>query len=201
MKRMFAALCGVVMCGAAQAQEAGTAQDHDALRKLMADTLNAINAKDYAAAENLMTKPFRATVLTQDSFTDFSKLKDYYENLFTRDTLRMKTVKLNAAADDLSQIYTGTYALSSGTTEEFYELADGRSFTLNGRWTAVTAKQPDGQWKIAAVHTGVNPLDNPVLTAIEKASIWFAVAAAAAGFLGGLLVSWLLRRLRRSATA
>lgn len=74
MKRMFAALCGVVMCGAAQAQEAGTPQDHDALRKLMADTLSAINAKDYAAAENLMAKPFRATVLTQDSFTDFSKL-------------------------------------------------------------------------------------------------------------------------------
>lgn len=198
MKHILTATCLFALCSAAHAQQTGTPEDHDALRKLMADTLTAINSKDYATAQGLMAKPFRATVLTQDSFTDFDTLKDYYENLYTRDQLRMKTVKLSATPDDLSQIYSGTYAVSSGTTEEFYEMADGRSFTMHGRWSAVTAKQ-DGQWKIVAVHTGVNPIDNPILTAIEKATVWLAAGTAGAGFLGGLVFAWLWRRLRGAA--
>jgi ketosteroid isomerase-like protein len=198
MNRISAALLILLLVSQAQAQTSGTPEDHDALRKLMSDTLTAINAKDYLKAQSLMANPFRATVLTQDSFTNFNKLKDYFESLYTRDTLRMKTVRLNATADDLAQIYTGTYAVSSGATEEFYELADGRSFTLNGRWTAVTAKQ-DGQWKVVAVHTGVNPIENPILAAIEKATLWLAALTAGAGFLGGLVVAWLWRRFRRTA--
>jgi ketosteroid isomerase-like protein len=139
--------------------------DHDALRKLKADAVTAVNTRDYAAMQKFMHQPFMATLVTQDSFTDSGKLKDYFESLYTRDSLRMKEVSIAAEADELSQIYQGTFAVNKGSTKEHYVLADGRSFDLDGRWTAVSIKD-NGEWKLLAVHTG----DNPILLRLDLKS-------------------------------
>jgi ketosteroid isomerase-like protein len=167
--------------------------DHDALRKLKADAVTAVNNRDYAAMQKFMHQPFMATLITQDSFTDSGKLKDYFESLYTRDSLRMKEVSIAAEADELSQIYQGTFALTKGSTKEHYELADGRSFDMDGRWTAVSIKD-NGEWKLIAVHTGTNFLDNPVLSAIEKSVAWVGAAGAAGGLILGFIAGWFFRR-------
>lgn len=185
--------------GAALAQDAGTEQDHRALRALKEQAVKAVNERDYTAAEKLLNDPFMITVVTQDSFTDMDKLKAYFEDLYTRDFLRMKTVRISAEADDLSKIYTGTFSVNKGSTKEHYEMADGRIFDLDGRWTSVSVNQ-DGQWKLLAVHMGTNFLDNPVLTAIEKSTVWVGLLGGALGLLGGFLGGWLFTR-RRGAKA
>lgn len=167
--------------------------DHDALRKLKADISTAVNKRDYDGLQNKLHQPFMATVITQDSFTDFGKLKDYFENLYSRDTLRIKSFSVAADADELSQIYQGTFALTRGSTKEHYEMADGRSFDMGGRWTAVSLKE-NGEWKVLAVHTGTNFLDNPVLNAIEKSVIWFGLGGLAIGLLAGFLAGRFFRR-------
>jgi hypothetical protein len=53
----------------------------------------------------------------------------------------------------MAQIYTATFAVARGSTKERYELADGRGFDFDGRWTA-TAIRDNGQWKVLAVHAG-----------------------------------------------
>lgn len=169
--------------------------DHDALRTLKASLSAAVNSRDYATMQRHMHQPFMATVITQDSFTDMGKLKDYFDSLYTRDFLRMKNISIAAEADDLSQIYQGTFALTKGSTKEHYELTDGRSFDMDGRWTAVSIKK-DGEWKVLAVHAGTNFLDNPVLNAIEKSVVWFGVGGAAGGLLIGFVAGWFLRRAR-----
>jgi ketosteroid isomerase-like protein len=175
----------------ALAQTTGTPADHEALRKLKDQVLQAVNARDYALARKLINDPFMATVITQDSFTDFDKLKSYFEGLYTREVLQMKSVSISADADDYSQIIDGTFALTKGSTKERYELADGRIFDIAGRWTAVTLKQ-NGEWKLLAIHMGTNFLDNPVLAAIEKSVLWFGAAAGAVGLVIGLAGGWLL---------
>ena len=177
------------------AQTAGTPADHDALRKLKAETVEAVNARDYAKAQKILHQPFMATLVTQDSFNDFEKLKAYFENLYTRSFLRMKTVRLAADADDLSQIYQGTFSVNRGSTTEFYEMADGRTFDMAGRWTSVSIKQ-DGAWKLLAVHTGTNFLDNPVLSAIEKSAKWIGLISGVAGLLAGFAAGWFVKRAR-----
>lgn len=172
-----------------------TQADHDALRKLKAEATAAVNNRDYAAMQRLLHQPFTATLITQDNFTDFGKLKDYFESLYTRDTLRMKKVSIAADADELSQIYQGTFALTKGSTKEHYELTDGRSFDMNGRWTAVSLKEK-GEWKLLAVHTGTNFLDNPVLNAIEKSVMWFGVGGAMFGLIVGFVFGWFFRKGR-----
>ena len=178
----------------------GSPADHEALSALKTKALEAVNNRDYETAKSILHDPFMATVVTQDSFTDFAAVKSYFENLYTRKVLQMKKIQLSADADDYSTIYTGTFALTKGSTKEHYELADGRAFDMNGRWTAVSIKEGD-QWKIAALHMGTNVLDNPVLSAIEKGVVWTGIGAGGIGLLLGLLGGWFIGRRGRAKAA
>lgn len=188
-------LLALLMAFPALAQTTGTPADHEALRRLKADATAAVNQRDYAAAQRILHRPFMATLITQDSFTDFDPLKAYFESLYTRDFNRIARIAMTAEADDYSQIYQGTFALTKGPTREHYELADGRVFDIAGRWTAVSIK--DGaDWKLLAVHTGTNFLDNPVLHAVERSVLWFGAGGLALGLMLGFAGGWLLRRKR-----
>lgn len=194
------ALCGLLLSGGAlQAQQASQVADHEALRKLKADVVNAINTRNIDGIDVLLKRPFLATVVTQDSFTDAARLKAYFNNLFTRSFLRINRIQMDADADELAQIYTGTFAVARGSTKEMYELGDGRNFTIDGRWTATVIKE-GGQWKVLAIHSGTNFLDNPVINAIERNMLYAALGAFAVGAPLGFLLGFFVRR-RRNRTA
>ncbi len=198
-KMMIAATALLALAaGSAMAQNAGSEADHEALRQLKEKAVKVVNERDYQLAQEVLHKPFIATLVTQDSFKDFDVLKAHFEQLYTRDTLRMKKITLSAEADEEAQIYEGTFAIARGSTKERYELADGRSFDIDGRWTAVTMKNDD-DWKILALHFGANFLDNPVISAIEQAAKWTAVIGLAIGLIVGFLAGWFLKRRRLTA--
>jgi ketosteroid isomerase-like protein len=189
------ALFALLGAGFSRAQDAGLPADHEALRKLKADIVDAINTQNLAAMDTLLHKPFMATVITQDSFDSVDALKAWYQQLFTRNLLRGSRIEMQADADELAQIYTGTFAVARGTTRERYELADGRGFDILGRWTATAVKE-NGQWTVLAVHDGTNFLDNPVINAIERSTMTFAGGGAVAGVLVGFLLGFFVRRRR-----
>jgi ketosteroid isomerase-like protein len=190
---MLASLLAALPAWAQSPEEA----EHTALRKLKNDIGVAISKRDFAAASKLLHQPFMATVVTQESFTDIPQLKQYYDGLFTRHTPQIKDITIVPEADELSKIMTGTFAFTRGSTAEHYVLADGRAFDMKGRWTATSIKEPDGSWRILAIHTGINFLDNPVLDAIERSLLWIGAACAAAGTAFGLLGGWFIWRFRR----
>lgn len=194
--KLLAILLLALATAGACAQDNTAAADLDALRKLKGDLEQSVTRRDFDAVSKLLHKPFMTTVVTQDSFTDLAPMKSYYDSLFTRSTLRMKEVSIKAEADELSQLYTGTFAMTRGSTLERYELADGRAFDMKGRWTAVSIKEPDGSWKLLGIHMGTNFLDNPVLSAIERSMMWVAAGGAGLGLLVGLGAGWLVWRRR-----
>lgn len=190
-------LLALATCGAS-AQGADLTAEHEKLRKLKADLEQTVSKRDFTAFAGLTHQPFMATVVTQDSFVDLDAMKRYYDGLFTRDVLRMKEVSIQAEADELSHIFTGTFAMTRGSTLEKYQLADGRGFDMKGRWTAVSIKEPDGSWKLLGIHMGTNFLDNPVLDAIERSALWFGAGGVGLGMVIGLACGWLLWRRRGS---
>lgn len=196
----FVLMLSILFSAPSFAENTGTQADHDALRQLKSDAVEAANKRDYTAMQKFLHQPFMTTLVTQDKFTEIGKLKDYFEGLFTRDTLKMKTVTIAAEADGLSQIYEGTFAVNKGSTKEHYELADGRNFDLDGRWTAVSIKD-NGEWKLLAVHLGTNFLDNPVLNAIEKSVFWFGAGGAVGGLLVGFAAGRFFRKRAEKAAA
>jgi hypothetical protein len=167
------------------AQNASQAADHEALRKLKTDVITAINTRNVQSMDTLLHKPFMSTLITQDSFTDIERLKAYFDGLFTRPVLRINKITMEAEPDEQAQIYTGTFAVARGGTKEVYELGDGRTYTIPGRW------------KVLAVHTGVNFIDNPVMTAVEKSTLYFGAGGVALGAVIGFLLGFFIRRKRR----
>jgi len=133
---------------AAIAQGGPQEADHAALRKLKDDVLTAINNRNLAAVDAMLHKPFLSTVITQESFNETGKLRGWFDDLFSRPLLRLRHFRIQAEADEMAQIYTGTFAVARGSTKERYELGDGRGFDFDGRWTA-TAIKDNGQWKVA----------------------------------------------------
>lgn len=190
------ALCVMLLGRPLLAQNASQAADHEALRKLKTDVITAINTRNVQSMDTLLHKPFMSTVITQDSFTDIERLKAYFDGLFTRPVLRINKITMEAEPDEQAQIYTGTFAVARGGTKEVYELGDGRTYTIPGRWTATTIKD-NGQWKVLAVHTGVNFIDNPVMTAVEKSTLYFGAGGVAVGAVIGFLLGFFIHRKRR----
>ena len=175
----------------------GTEAQHEALRALKSDLVETVNTQDFARLATLANTPFTATVVTQDRFSDLDAAKAFYDGLFSRKLLRMESIAFEAEADALSTSYTGTFAVTTGTTVEAYTLADGRAFDIYGRWTAVTVEEPDG-WKLAAFHSGTNFLDNPVLRATGASVTRIAALVGATGLAIGLVAGWFLGRRRRA---
>ena len=190
------ALCVMLLGRPLLAQNVSQAADHEALRKLKTDVITAINTRNVQSMDTLLHKPFMSTLITQDSFTDIERLKAYFDGLFTRPVLRINKITMEAEPDEQAQIYTGTFAVARGGTKEVYELGDGRTYTIPGRWTATTIKD-NGQWKVLAVHTGVNFIDNPVMTAVEKSTLYFGAGGIALGAVIGFLLGFFIRRKRR----
>jgi hypothetical protein len=190
------ALCVMLLGRPLLAQNVSQAADHEALRKLKTDVITAINTRNVQSMDTLLHKPFMSTLITQDSFTDIERLKAYFDGLFTRPVLRINKITMEAEPDEQAQIYTGTFAVARGGTKEVYELGDGRTYTIPGRWTATTIKD-NGQWKVLAVHTGVNFIDNPVMTAVEKSTLYFGAGGVALGAVIGFLLGFFIRRKRR----
>jgi ketosteroid isomerase-like protein len=172
--------------------------DHAALRKLKDDVTNAINTRNLAAVDGMLHKPFLSTVITQESFNETGKLRSWFDDLFSRPLLRLRHFRIEAEADEMAQIYTGTFAVARGSTKERYELADGRGFDFDGRWTA-TAIKTNGQWKVLAIHAGTNFLDNPVINAIERHTMTLAAISTAMGVFVGFLFGFFLRRRQAKA--
>jgi hypothetical protein len=190
------ALCVMLLGRPLLAQNASQAADHEALRKLKTDVITAINTRNVQSMDTLLHKPFTSTLITQDSFTDIERLKAYFDGLFTRPVLRINKITMEAEPDEPAQIYTGTFAVARGGTKEVYELGDGRTYTIPGRWTATTIKD-NGQWKVLAVHTGVNFIDNPVMTAVEKSTLYFGAGGVAVGAVIGFVLGFFIHRKRR----
>jgi ketosteroid isomerase-like protein len=181
--------------GAASAQDADQAADHEALRKLKSDVVDAINSRNLEKVGTLLHRPFLSTVITQESFNDAGKLRAWFEDLFARRVLRVARIQMQAEADEASQIYTGTFAVARGSSKERYELADGRGFDIDGRWTATAIKE-NGQWTVLALHDGANFLDNPIINAIERNTLNIAAIGSAIGAIVGFLLGFVVSRWR-----
>jgi|tagenome__1003787_1003787.scaffolds.fasta_scaffold20928115_3 hypothetical protein len=199
MKSITSAVAVLLLTiAAAIAQVNPQEADHAALRKLKDDVTDAINTRNLAAVDGMLHKPFLSTVITQESFNETGKLRSWFDDLFARALLRLRHFRIQAEADEMAQIYTGTFAVARGSTKERYELADGRGFDFDGRWTA-TAIKTNGQWKVLAIHAGANFLDNPVINAIERNTMTLAAVSTVVGVIVGFLLGFFLRRRQTKA--
>lgn len=141
----------------------GREADHAALRALMAQAVQAINNQDMGALGDCFTKNFVFTTVDQAVLTSTLALKNYYDGMLKSDASPVSGFKMTPTVEKPTVFLDANTGYSWGVSDDAYTLRrGGRVVHIPSRWTATVARE-DGQWKLAAVHAGVNYVDNPLL--------------------------------------
>jgi|SRR5262245_2607932 len=185
----LAALAAVVI--GVQAQE--RKQDHDELRAMLKTVTEAMNARDIEAMAPLFNNKFSITTVDQQTFTNLTDFKAYFNGLFAGPRATLKSITFNPTADALTEFVGEEIGFCRGASTDTYVFADGETRVMTSRWTANLYKD-NGKWKILSVHIGVNLLDNPVVTALKRWLYKVGIGASVAGLLLGFGLERLMRR-------
>jgi len=194
MKNRIAA--GAAACLLAVSAVAETEQekkDHDELRALLKIFTQAFNSRQIAPLEPYLHKNFAVTMVNQDVVTKPGEITAYLDKQFEGPGALLRDVKIRPEADILTEFYEGRIGVNRGSSTDTYVLKDGRTFTLKTRWSGAAIYE-DGKWKVLTAHIGLNPIENPIIDAVEALRwIWGGVGAAL-GLLLGVLGTLLARR-------
>jgi len=185
-----------MLARASQAQESDEAI-HGELRTILTTLQTAINNGDYDAMLPAVSPDIRATTINQETLSSREDVSAYFKRWFGPGGYLAK-LEMTMTPDALTELSPDrTWGLARGTGIERYTLADGRTYDMQTRWTAVVAKESDGQWRLRGMHIGTNFLDNPILTEAANTVRNVGIAAAAGGLLLGALGGFLLGRRRK----
>lgn len=175
--------------------DADRAADHVALRALAAQVTEAINRQDIELLKEHFTTPFAFTTSEQETLTDAANLEVYYRRLFLDEGAPFVSLRMQAHPSMLTRFIAEDVGYCFGTAEEEYVLKYGRRTVLTSHWTATVVREA-GEWKVAAVHVGVNFLENPVLERVMGGARRVASIAGVAGLAFGVVATLLFRRKR-----
>ncbi|MCC2866730.1 MAG: nuclear transport factor 2 family protein [Candidatus Accumulibacter phosphatis] len=169
------------------------AADRQALIRIFREIEASINAQDVDRMVAQMAPEATVTWLNGEVSRGHAEIKAYYHRMVKGEQRildrYLTTAKIGASAHFFGH---GEVAVADGTmVDEFFPVARG-PFTLNSNWTSTSAKI-DGQWKVVSMHLSSNVFTNSLI-AEAKEAIWWAAGGAG---LAGLVLGWLIGRMRR----
>ena len=171
---------------------------HQELRGLLQGIETAINTEKYGDLKQYFDEKLHVTTINQNVVATPDGIDAYFKEWFgPGGYLKKMEIKLNP--DALTQLYgdheNPSWGLVYGNGVENYQLTDGRFLPMKTRWTATVIKQPDGKWRILALHIGANFYSNPIFDAVKDSTTYYAAGGLMAGLLlGGLGMGFLRRK-------
>lgn len=174
---------------------AGRPEDRQQLRVLLGNVETAISSLQVEDVIKLMHPDVIVTWQNAEVSRGPDQIRAYYNRMMKGSAPIVKKFSTQATLGGNAAFY-GDTAIAYGTTVDNFELMEGLNFTLRGNWSTTVVKT-DGQWKIAALHFSTNLFDNPLLNKAKQLAWYLAVA----GLLAGMLLMFLINRLRRKSTA
>src|SRR6266508_3063645 len=163
---------------------------HQELRGILTTVQSAINSGNYDAMLPVLSKDVRASTITQKTMAVQPAVSAYFKKWFGPGGY-LKKLEMKLTADDLTELSADkTWGIVRGSAIETYTLADGRRYDMPTRWTATVAKEPDGKWRLRAIHFGTNFLDNPILDEAKRKADQYTIAGVGGGQLAGQRLSY-----------
>jgi ketosteroid isomerase-like protein len=189
---LAAALTAAIHTGAGFAADAAArAEDRKLLRVLMAEAEAGINAQSADRLIALMSEDVTVTWLNAEVSRGKAEVKGYYQRMVGGPGTILKRYVTKVSLSKPARFY-GAIAIADGkAADEFHPHTRGE-FRLDSNWSSTMAKV-DGQWKIVALHLSTNVFTNPLLAEAERMVYY----AAGGGLLAGLVLMFLILRLRR----
>lgn len=171
---------------------------HNALRELKATMSKALNERDLDTLVANVDPNVVFTTMNGDVCRGPEEIRAYFDKMMNGPGRVVKNVTVSFEADALTTLHGGDTGIAYGSSKDHYELMDGQTFDVKGRWSCTMVRSGD-RWLIASFHYSANLFDNPILAKVKSLISRIGVAAA----IGGLLVGFLLGRMtaRRKAAA
>lgn len=170
---------------------------HAELRSLLQGIETAINTEKYADLKQYFDEKLHVTTINQNVIITPDGIDTYFNEWFGQGGyLKKLEIKLNA--DALTELYgdpaNPSWGLVYGAGIENYQLTDGRFLPMKTRWTATVIKEPDGKWRILALHIGANFYSNPIFDAVKDSTKYYAAGGLLVGLLLGALLMFLFKK-------
>ncbi len=191
MKRLFSILL-VCFAVPSYAQVQDDEAVHNALRQLKTTMEKAMNARDLDTIVANVHPDVVFTTMNGDVCRGPQQIRAYFDKMLTGPNHIVKDVKVSFNVDELTTLYGGDAGVAYGSSKDHYELTDGDTFDINGRWTCTMVKSGD-RWVIAAFHYSADVFRNPIVDRYKTAIWQVGIGAAAIA----LIVGFLLGRMRR----
>jgi Domain of unknown function (DUF4440) len=149
----------------------------------------AIEERNLTTLEPFLAKDFSAVMITGDEVTDYDGLKKYWQKVeqFIGDDGQY-TVSIRPE----KTAFIGEFAYSTGIAKE-HVVRSGKHIDLTSKWTAIARKEGD-TWKLVRIQASIDPVNNPIISVLNKGKIWLTGTLAA---VGGLILGWLFGRRKK----
>ena len=195
MRKLVFTLLLLLTISAIAADADPYAEDRAALIKVFREIEAAINAGDANRMVAQMHPSATVTWLNAEVSRGHDEIKAYYHRMVQGPDRILNKYTTKAELSKSARFFgDGTVALADGTTEDdFYPVARDH-FHLSSRWSATSAKI-DGKWQVVGLHLSSNVFTNDLIAEAKRAAIYTGVG----GALGGLVIGWLIGRLRKRA--
>lgn len=192
MKRLLPVLLLLCVVLPLAAQEPD-AEVHDALRQLKTTMEKALNERDLDTIVANVDPNVVFTTMNGDICRGPDEIRAYFRKMLEGPGRIVKNVKVTFEVDALTTLYGGDTGVATGTSKDHYELTNGKTFDINGRWTCTMVRSGD-RWVIAAFHYSTDVFRNPIVDGYRK-GIWMAgIAAGVIALVIGAFVGWMIGR-------
>jgi hypothetical protein len=168
MKALLFLLTTLVSVGAWAVTDTGTEADHAQLRQLLKIAQEAINEDQPQLLQPYLHKDYVMTMMNQEVVDQAKPLEQLLKAWFKQPGALLKSMHVDPTPTIKTNIYDGRFGVCYGTSVDTYELADGRRFSFDSKWTATVIKEGE-QWKLLALHVGVDPIENPLIDGYRSA--------------------------------
>jgi len=200
LKRLLILVLLLIGGTAYAAEDSINSEIHQELRALLTGVETAVNSEKYADLKPFFDEKLRVTTINQQVISTPDGIDAYFKDWFGKGGY-LKKLDIKLTPDALTQLYgdpvNPSWGLVYGAGTENYQLVDGRNLAMKTRWTATVVKEPDGKWRILALHIGANFYDNPIFAAVKNSTKYYAAGGLTVGLLLGVLGMVFLRRKKR----
>jgi hypothetical protein len=197
MKALLRGVVGGVLMGCLFAGNAWAADPdpHEAERKqllaVFAEVEGAINDQNIDRMLAQMDDNVTVIWLNAEVSRGKNEVKAYYRRMVGGENAILKKYLTKAKVGAPAKFYGDIAVADGAAADEFYPNARG-VFRLDSRWSAALARN-SGEWKIVSLHLSSNVFNNPLLDEVKTDVVY----AGAGGVVAGLVLMFLVMRLRR----
>lgn len=174
----------------------GAERMHEELRTLRDALVRATNESNLDALLAHLHPNVVVTWQNAEVSRGHAGVREYLQRMLSGPEPVVRSFRTDPTVDELTILYGGeTVGVAFGSSVDRFELTNGTTFELNGRWSATLVRE-GGRWLVASFHASTNLFDNPMLAMTRRTAVW----AGMGGLLIGLVLAAIVLVRRRAAT-